>query len=231
MEFDLSEVGKSWNDIKRGLILPNEPSEELAEFFGILTGDGYINYYPNDYKSSLEIAGDSRFDEMYLKNHVAKLVKILFNLESSYSIKKGQNSIYLRLISKGLINYLSTIGFKKGRKGQIGIPEWILHDKTHMTFFLKGMIDTDGSIHFRGDYPIISISSKSEVLIKHLFNFIQKEGFKLKNYYKEERIEKRGYNNSVVYKVRLNGHENLNLWLKLVGFRNERHLNKLKSSK
>ena len=230
MEFDTSKIQKSWNDLKRGLTLPTKPSVELSEFFGILTGDGYINYYPSDYKSILEIAGDSRFDQNFLKNHVAKLVKKLFNLEPRYSIKKDQNSISLRLISKGLINYLVSIGFKKGRKEQIGIPDWILYHREDMISFLRGIADTDGSLYFRKDYPIISISSKSKFLIKYLFEFMKKERFNLKNYYREDRIEKRGYNDSVVYKVRLNGHKNLAMWLRLIGFRNERHLKKLKKS-
>lgn len=34
---------KSKNDVRRGLKLPKK-SKELAEFFGVLTGDGYMNF-------------------------------------------------------------------------------------------------------------------------------------------------------------------------------------------
>ena len=132
MEFDLSNVELSYNDRKRGLILPNKSSKELAEFMGILTGDGYINYYPSQYKYILEIAGHSKLDKVYLESYISRLVKDLFNLESSFSIKKGQNSMYLRLISKGLITYLTKIGFKRGKKGQIEIPKWITSNEELM---------------------------------------------------------------------------------------------------
>jgi len=180
MEFDLTNVKLSHNDIKRGLTLPKNPSKELAEFIGILTGDGYINYYPYQYKYLLEIAGDSRFDDNYLTGYVRELVKRLFSLESSFFRIKSQNSMYLRLISKGLINYLVEAGFKKGKKEQITIPSWIISNEDYMLHFIKGLIDTDGSIHFRGNYPIISFASKSHPLVAEVYAFLKREGFILR---------------------------------------------------
>lgn len=225
--FDLSNIKLSKNDIKRNLTLPIAPSRELAEFLGILTGDGYINYYPYQYKYILEIAGDSRFDEVYLKSYVNRLIKELFNLESSYYKRKNQNSLYLRIISKGLINYLILVGFKKGKKDQIMIPKWIKGDKLYMRCFLRGFADTDGSLHFRKNYPIISLSSKSSPLIHSIFLFLKKEGFSLKNYYKEIKIDKRGYNPSCSYYINLNGRRNLRFWMSIIRFSNEKHKRKL----
>jgi hypothetical protein len=188
-----------------------------------------MNFYDYQYKYILEIAGDSRFDKEYLENHVSKIAKSLFNLYPYIGLRKNQNSIYLRLISKGLINYLVSIGFKKGRKEQIGVPEWILNNEDYMISFLKGIADTDCSLYFRGgSYPIIGFVSKSEPLIRNIFDFIQKKGFILSNYYKEKRIDKRGYNDTVVYTIKLNGRKNYDLWLNLIHFRNPRHLNKIK---
>ena len=62
MEFDLSEIKLSCYDIKRGLDLPNKPSEELAEFIGILAGDGYINFDPKKYSYIIDIAGNKILD-------------------------------------------------------------------------------------------------------------------------------------------------------------------------
>ena len=136
MKFDLSKIELSKNDIKRELKLPEKPSEELAEFFGIMKGDGYLNYYHYQNKYLLEIAGDKNLDKDYLQNYVKKLVKELFNLNSSFFIRKRQNTMYLRLISKGLITYLIKAGFKKGKKGNINAPSWISSHKEYMLYFI-----------------------------------------------------------------------------------------------
>ena len=207
--------------------LPERPSEELAEFIGVLTGDGYLNYYAYQHKYLLEIAGHSRLDKDYLEKYIKKLVERIFNLTPNYFVRKDQNSMYLRLISKGLVTYLIRIGFKKGRKNQINIPLWISSDRSYMISFIKGVADTDFSIHFRKEYPIISLASKSKPLVEGIFKFLKKEGFMIKNYYKEKRTDNRGYNNTEIYSIKLNGNKNLSSWLNLINFRNKKHIKKL----
>ena len=176
----------------------------------------------------VEIAGDKKLDKNYLEMHVANLVKKLFNIQSTIYNRKKQNTMYLRILSKGIVNFLLEAGFKKGKKEQIDIPYWIILKEDYMLAFLKGIADTDCSIHFRGGkYPIISFASKSEPLAKTIFGFLKKKGFILSNYYKEERVDKRGYNDTTVYSIKLNGEKNFDLWLDLINFRNKRHLNKI----
>jgi len=227
MKFDLSKIELSINDLNRNLILPKESSQKLAEFIGLLTGDGYLNYYSSQEKYLLEIAGDSRLDKDYLMNYVKRMIKNLFNIKASFFTRKDQNSMYLRLISKGLIIYLIKIGFKKGRKNQINVPHWIISNREYMIYFIKGLADTDFSLYYRKRYPIVSFTSKSECLVKSVFNFLKKEEFMIKNYYKEERIDKRGYSNTIAYNIKLNGKKNLALWSRLINFRNKRHLKKM----
>jgi len=93
MRFDLTPICMSAKDRKRGLFLPEFPSEDLAEFFGILTGDGYINYYEFQNKYLLEIAGDSHLDYEYLRKYVNDLIKNIFNLDSSFFKRKDQNAL------------------------------------------------------------------------------------------------------------------------------------------
>ena len=156
----------SRKDLYRGICLPTMPSNELAEFVGILAGDGYMNYYPYQNKYLIEIAGDKRLDSEYLGFHVSSLILNLFCLKPSVYIRNDQNSMYLRLISKGLYYYLTAIGFKSGKKEQIGVPEWILTKKEYMISFMRGVADTDFSLHYRDEYPIISVSLKSLLLIQ-----------------------------------------------------------------
>ena len=60
-----------------------------------------------------------------------------------------------------------------------------------------------------------------------LFIYFKNNDFMLKNYYKENNIDKRGYNNTVCYRIVLNGHNNFRKWMKIIGFRNSRHLKKV----
>lgn len=129
MNFNISKVELSKYDIKRNLLLPTKSSKELAEFMGILTGDGCVGHYPKTWKYDVVIAGDSKLDYYYLSNHVSNIVKELFNLNSSIYKSKNENSIRLNLSSKGLANYMIYLGFKKGKKEQISIPSWILLNK------------------------------------------------------------------------------------------------------
>jgi len=59
MKFDLSNIELSYNDIRKNLTLPIKPSKELAEFIGILIGDGYIGYYEKYNNRKLEMQSDN----------------------------------------------------------------------------------------------------------------------------------------------------------------------------
>ena len=79
-ELEFSHVDK-----KKGLVIPKYMINELAEFMGILVGDGYIGKYKNDKgikrKQRIEIVGHSEHEREYLNGHVKYLLKELFNLE------------------------------------------------------------------------------------------------------------------------------------------------------
>ena len=233
MEFDLSQIKLSYNDITRCLTLPTKPSEDLAEFIGILTGDGYINCNNNKNSYVIDIAGDKNLDKEYLEVYVKKLIKDLFNINCKIYYKKHQNTICVRVLSKGLYNYLLLIGFKSGKKEQIGIPNWIVETNKLMIPFIKGLIDTDGSLMLTKKpskksefYPIISIKVKSKILVLQTGAFLQKYGFRVNIIEDELRIDKRGYKNSLISSVILSGRKNLDLWMTQINFRNKRHLNK-----
>ncbi|MEK6984045.1 MAG: LAGLIDADG family homing endonuclease [Nanoarchaeota archaeon] len=233
MEFDLSQIKLSHNDVKRGLVLPKTPSEELAEFIGILTGDGFINYYANKKIYITDIAGNKNLDREYLEVYISNLIKKLFNVNCKIYYKKNQKSICARLLSKGIYNYLVLVGFKDGKKEQIGIPSWISENDNLMTSFVKGLIDTDGSLMLTKKpskislfYPIISIKVKSKVLVEQTGKFFEKIGFKVNIIKDKLCIDKRGYKDTLISSVIISGRKNLDLWMVKINFRNKRHLDK-----
>ena len=230
--FDTFGIELSDNDLKRGLTLPTRPSKELSEFMGILVGDGFINIY-REYDYIVEISGDSMLDRQYLSVYVTKLIKNLFNTSPSLLERKDQRTMYLRIRSKGLMLYLHKIGFKKGKKGQIQIPSWILKRDEYLKYFIRGLSDTDFSLVLLNRkqkkyryYPRVSIRSKSKVLVKQIDEWFLSKGFKTYIQYDYLQKDNRGYNDSVLHSLHINGRKNLEKWMNLISFRNQRHLSR-----
>lgn len=136
------EFAKKIGFILRKKINYPEKSPELAEFLGILLGDGGIN------DSQVTITLNKETDKKYVK-HIARLFRDLFNLKSTIFERKNRNTYEIVTSSKNLIEYLIKLGLKKGNKvrQQIDIPDWIKKDKKLKISCLRGLIDTDGSFY------------------------------------------------------------------------------------
>ena len=238
MKFELTNVEISCSDNKRNITLPTSANKELAEFIGILTGDGYMNRY-GKYFSLLEIAGDSALDKEYLSDYVSQVIKNIFNIEPKIVFRKKQRTMYLRLMSKGLNNFLLNVGFKEGKKGQIKIPIWILENNEYMKHFIRGFADTDGSLALLNRkqkkytfYPRVQIASMSEGLIATISNWLKEQGISLSIMKESKTLRyKEETKNHMLYRIHVSGRKNLEKWMEIVGFRNERHLTKYRRYK
>src|SRR3989304_1095872 len=98
------------------LLIPSKINEEVAEFLGILTGDGCVNKYVRvsekkrtDYYVS--IAGNSLTDIKYYNNFLIPLINKIFGIELKFYKKKNQNTIELMLRYRDLFHFLQQIGF------------------------------------------------------------------------------------------------------------------------
>lgn len=107
-----------------------------------------------------------------------------------------------------------------------------------MYSFIKGLADTDFSLVLRNKpskispyYPLVALKCKSLLLINILDNFFNKENIKHIIFLNEEKIDKRTKNKSVIHGIFFNGRKNLELWMKIISFRNPRHLNKYEKYK
>ena len=123
--------------------VPNK-SEELAEFVGIVLGDGHI-----EHDKMVRIVGNSKSDYEYITIHVANLSMNLFGIEPRFHLHKTFNAIYLSLSSKELVLYLSEIGLKSGNKtiNQVTMPDWICNNGCFLKACIRGLYDTDGSVY------------------------------------------------------------------------------------
>ena len=204
-------------------------NENIAELMGILTGDGFINYYSKNRAYVIDISGNKAKDFDYHKNFIGLLVEELFNFKPKIYFVNNQKAIRTRICSKDIFNSVKEYGFPIGRKEEISIPSWITNNKLFFRRFIRGVFDTDGCLCLKQKegkkYPVISISSKSKSLLILIKSFL--ECCKISSYLDkyDSKIEMRTYKKDWnVYKLQINGKKNISLFFDIIGSKNQRNL-------
>ncbi len=132
----------------RGIVPPAKPfyfpkriSSELAEFIGILLGDGHIG------KEQWSITVNSIVDKKYAE-YIFGLTKKLFGFEPAFYKRKKMNAIVISGSGIKSIEYFHKLGLKTGNKVklQVDVPEWIKLEKNYRIAALRGLMDTDGGV-------------------------------------------------------------------------------------
>lgn len=204
---------------------------KLAELCGIIAGDGHLSRYISkertDYK--LSIWGNKDLDVEYFKelqNIFADLVKI----KPKLIIKS--NCCELRINSKKIVEHFESLGIPVGKKSKIvSMMPSVKNNLQLSCAFLRGFADTDFSIVFKVRknalfYPRITTDIESIHLVKDICFVLDQLGIKYCGPYTRNRIRNRNAYTS--YQIDINGHKNFDLWMKNIGFRNHKHLNKIK---
>lgn len=121
--------------------LPKNKSVDLAEFVGIMLGDGGIT------KEQATVTLNSEADKHYIE-YVISLGRKLFRNKPAIVKKKDCKATDLRYSGIKLVNFLISIGLKRGNKvkQQVGVPDWIQKSNTYKLACLKGLMDTDGCV-------------------------------------------------------------------------------------
>lgn len=218
-------------DLLREISFPNK-NELLAEFFGILTGDGFMNQYkrPDRTISVIEISGNRIKDYDYMENFVAPLIKRLFNLRPLFYSRESQNTIRIIINSKGVVLFLKHLDFPLGNKGQITPPKWIIKNPKFFSVFIRGVFDTDGSLSLKNKegkkYPVVGLSSNSKVLLETIKEFLESCGIScyFGSYVKISKCNEQKFN----YKLQISGKKNISLFFNKIGSNNPRNRIKYK---
>lgn len=157
-------------------------SKELAEFVGIMLGDGGISKY------QVTITSCSKDEEIY-SNFIARLAKKLFNVPVAVLRREENSTIGLVISRVGLVRFFSEkLGLHQGNKikQQVDIPGWIKNNKSYSVACARGLIDTDGSV-FRHSYKVngklysykkIGFTSRSKPLRKSVCGILKEAGIK-----------------------------------------------------
>jgi hypothetical protein len=159
---------------------PKYFSEDLAEFVGIMLGDGGIT------SSQCTITLNSIVDLEYSK-YVVNLCLGLFGELPRVFKKKDCNAIVLYYNGSMLIRYLCSIGLKTGNKvkQQVGVPNWITENNAYRKACLRGLIDTDGGVFIHKykvkgkeySYKKICFSNRSNPLLFFVKETLLRFGF------------------------------------------------------
>ena len=126
---------------RKHVILPKD-SQMLAEFFGIMMGDGGINNLWQ-ITITLNAVGDAKY-----ARYVVNLCKELFGILPVIRRRCGSKTLVISLASTSVVDFLVYKGLPRGDKIKNGlkIPEWILQKRSYQISCLRGLIDTDGCI-------------------------------------------------------------------------------------
>ncbi|MFH0732895.1 MAG: LAGLIDADG family homing endonuclease [Candidatus Omnitrophota bacterium] len=120
-----------------------QKSSALAEFIGIMLGDGGIRN-----AHQITISFDAKKDQDYVV-YLQNLIKGLFGISSTLYIREKKGRADIVVTSTNLIEFLEKMGIKKGNKvvNQIDVPNWIFESKKYQAACLRGLFDTDGCIY------------------------------------------------------------------------------------
>jgi intein/homing endonuclease len=231
---DLSEVKFSRGDILRNVKLPTKITPSLSELIGIHIGDGSItDAFKDNVHTVIEYCGDSLDDLEYYNIYVSSLIEKLFGIQPLFS----DHDTWFKLVinSKAIFKfYTSVIGLPIGKKAQtVTVPTLILNDSNLIiTRFLRGLIDTDGSLTFkkkhknRHYYPVLKLTLASKELIKEVNNLLNNLGFVTYSYFDVKRFDSRTNKTTTIHEIYLYGNKNLERWIKIIGFKNPKHFTK-----
>jgi len=113
----------------------------LAEFFGIMLGDGGMSKF--QFRITLHHKDDLEFSK-----YVVRLIQSLFGIRPSiyHRVKMSVNDIAVSRI--GLVEYLSSLGLPIGNKTKqlFNIPTWIMERDSLSRACVRGLVDTDGCV-------------------------------------------------------------------------------------
>jgi len=188
-------------------------SKDLAEFVGIILGDGGVN------KHQVTVTLNSVTDKEYV-GFVQTLIKTLFGIPVGFYSRDQSLAIRIVISRTAFVSYLPTIGLKQGNKvrQQVDIPQWVKENRHYSVACLRGLIDTDGCIILhqylskgkRYCYRKIGFTSRSYPLLKSASDILLILGIK-------HRIMKNGWD------IRIEARKDVEMYFQVVGTHNPKH--------
>lgn len=177
--FKRRENPELWKKYVKSFKIPEE-SEDLAELFGIILGDGGLTRY------QCVIYLNSDTDQEFAI-YVQNLIEKLFDSRPTIYRSRKDHVWEVSISGVDLIKYLNSKGLSLGNKVllQVGVPEWVCTKERYIKACIRGLVDTDGcfSIHTyrvnekRYSYPKLAFSNRSEPILQFVYQGLKQLGF------------------------------------------------------
>lgn len=174
--FDVETLSFLKGNYSLQTVVVPQMSEKLAEFLGLLYGDGCLG----NYNYLIDISGDSKADFLYHHYHVKPLICELFDLIPRFKYEKHAQEIHTQLTTKMLHDGISKVfSFPIGhKKGRMHIPKEIYQNDCYKRAFLRGLFDTDGGVHRHHKTSIqVQFTSYDPVFMNQVRDLFREFGF------------------------------------------------------
>lgn len=156
-----------FNNQRTDIQLPRY-NEQLSEFIGILLGDGNI--------TKTQVVVTLGLKESF-HNYVASLISTLFQINPKVLFRKN-NYIEVYFGSISTVRWLKKMGLAHNKvKAQVSIPRWCFRTKALQRACLRGLFDTDGSIYKLRSGVQMSLTNKSQPLLKDAKSMLEYLGY------------------------------------------------------
>ena len=147
---------------------------DLAEFIGVLLGDGHIAKFPRT--ECLTLASNSE-DKEFIERYAA-LFKKFFDKNPYIEPKRVNNCTRIRIYQKDISKRL---GMPTGNRGKTvnRVPKWISQNRKFLIRYLRGLYEAEGSfcVHKPTSTYKLLFSNKNPTLLEIVHLGLQKLGF------------------------------------------------------
>jgi hypothetical protein len=193
-------------------------NKDIAEFVGILLGDGSID---TKYQNRVQITLNKA--EIEYANYIIELARRNFKVKPLLRFRKVECALDIKIFNKKFIEFLTNkIGLVPAPKwGRAVIPDAFMEE--HLArYVLRGYFDTDGSVIITNNngtlYPRLEMKICPSPMCASFVKILNTSGFRFGAYQignGETRIQ-------------MNGQSQLQKWITTIGFSNPNHLKKIK---
>jgi hypothetical protein len=214
--------------MKNSVRLPSIDTHELAELVGTILGDGSIGIYECESKNKIKIQYKFQItchseDDIEYLYYIKGLFKKLFDVELHQSFRKNEKACDLRIFRREIItffiNSLSMDLAPKWNKSKI--PHFYINSNFEVGV-LRGYFDTDGSVVITNNngtiYPRLEMKICPSPMQNQFIKILNNLGFKFGVYQ---------IGNGEI-RIQINGKNEFLKWVQKIGFRNPKHIIKVK---
>lgn len=198
--------------------IPND-SSYLAEFTGIMMGDGGISKY----QICVTL---NKIDDYDYSLFVRKLMNNLFQVAPSVIKKIHEKTLILNISRLQLVRFCNDhLNLPTGHKIRHGlyVPGWIMKKTVYKRSFLRGLFDTDGCVVIEKhkvdkvvySYARLNFTSYCPILSKSTFQMLTELGYTPKVRRNERSIQLENYDEICDY-------------FRVIGTHNPKHTERLK---